>query len=172
MTLSFELDVDSVRMNQHAEYFHSFKVVFGSLVLTLHLQLSGDEQWRNCRVHWCAERSDGLWNWLVPRGCSEGQLRRWIRGERERGLHSLVFTHCDPAERRGADQWPEALLHCGASTISWGTDVIYRDTHKAILQPFQPTPSVKNWRILLEQSLTAHMPLLTAASAFGLGRRC
>jgi len=44
MTLSFELDVDSVRMNQHAEYFHSFKVVFGSLVLTLHLQLSGDEQ--------------------------------------------------------------------------------------------------------------------------------
>jgi len=30
---------------------------------------------------------------------------------------------------------------------------------------------VKNWIILLVQSFTAHMPLLTAASAFGLGRR-
>ena len=32
-------------------------------------------------------------------------------------------------------------------------------------------PPVKNWRILLVQSFTAHMPLLTATSAFGLGRR-
>jgi len=31
---------------------------------------------------------------------------------------------------------------------------------------------VKNWRILLEQSFTARMPLLMAASIFGLGRRC
>jgi len=31
---------------------------------------------------------------------------------------------------------------------------------------------VKNWSILLEQSLTVHMPLLTAPSAFGLRRRC
>jgi len=30
---------------------------------------------------------------------------------------------------------------------------------------------VNNWRILLEQSCTAHMSLLTATSAFGLGRR-
>jgi len=30
---------------------------------------------------------------------------------------------------------------------------------------------VKNWRILLEQSFTARTPLLTAASAFCLGRR-
>jgi len=36
----------------------------------------------------------------------------------------------------------------------------------------QPAPPVKNWRILLEQSFTAHMPLLTATSTFGLGRRC
>jgi len=35
----------------------------------------------------------------------------------------------------------------------------------------QPAPPVKNWRILLEQSLAAHVPLLTATSAFGLGRR-
>jgi len=33
-------------------------------------------------------------------------------------------------------------------------------------------PPVKNWRILLERSLTAHMPLLTATSAFDLERRC
>jgi len=34
-----------------------------------------------------------------------------------------------------------------------------------------PAPPVKNWRILLAQSFTARMPLLTTASAFGLGRR-
>ena len=34
------------------------------------------------------------------------------------------------------------------------------------------TPPVKNWRILSVQSVTARMPLLTAASTFGLGRRC
>jgi len=33
-------------------------------------------------------------------------------------------------------------------------------------------PPVKNWRILLVQSFTACMPLLTATSAFVLGRRC
>ena len=35
----------------------------------------------------------------------------------------------------------------------------------------QPAPPVKNWRILLVQSFTARMSLLTATSAFGLGRR-
>jgi len=30
-------------------------------------------------------------------------------------------------------------------------------------------PPVKNWRILLVQNFAAHMPLLTATSAFGLG---
>jgi len=34
----------------------------------------------------------------------------------------------------------------------------------------QPEPAVKNWRILLQQSCTAHMPLLMATSAFGSGR--
>jgi len=34
----------------------------------------------------------------------------------------------------------------------------------------QPMPTVKKWKILLEQSLTARMPLLTATSAFRLGR--
>ena len=34
-----------------------------------------------------------------------------------------------------------------------------------------PAPAVKNWTISLVQSFTAHMPLLTATSAFGLGRR-
>jgi len=31
----------------------------------------------------------------------------------------------------------------------------------------QPAPSVKNWRILLVQSFTASMPLLTTTSKFG-----
>jgi len=35
----------------------------------------------------------------------------------------------------------------------------------------EPAPPVKNWRILLVQSFTARMTLLTAASTFGLGRR-
>jgi len=35
---------------------------------------------------------------------------------------------------------------------------------------FAGTP-VKNWRILLKQSLTAHIPLLTATSIFRLRRR-
>jgi len=30
---------------------------------------------------------------------------------------------------------------------------------------------IKNWRILLVQSFTARMPLFTATSIFGLGRR-
>ena len=44
----------------------------------------------------------------------------------------------------------------------------------AIIQDnlLQPTPSVKNiWGILLEQSFTAHMPLLTVNSTLGLGKR-
>jgi len=32
-------------------------------------------------------------------------------------------------------------------------------------------PPVKNWRILLEQSFNADMPLLATTSTFGLGRR-
>jgi len=32
-------------------------------------------------------------------------------------------------------------------------------------------PPVENWRLLLVQSFTARMHLLTATSAFGLGRR-
>lgn len=32
-------------------------------------------------------------------------------------------------------------------------------------------PSVKYWRILLLHNFTAHKPLLTATSTFGLGRR-
>jgi len=35
----------------------------------------------------------------------------------------------------------------------------------------QPAPPVKNWRILLVKSFTARTPLLTATSAFGLGRK-
>jgi len=35
----------------------------------------------------------------------------------------------------------------------------------------KPAPPVKNWSILLEQSFTACMPLLVAASTFRLGRR-
>jgi len=35
----------------------------------------------------------------------------------------------------------------------------------------QPAPPVENWTILLMQSLTAHMPLLTVTIAFGLGKR-
>ena len=34
----------------------------------------------------------------------------------------------------------------------------------------QPAPPVKNGKILLVQSFTARMPLMTATSAFGLGR--
>ena len=35
----------------------------------------------------------------------------------------------------------------------------------------QPALPVENWRMLLVQSFTVHMPLLTATSALGLGRR-
>jgi len=35
----------------------------------------------------------------------------------------------------------------------------------------QPAAPVKSWRILLKQSFTAHMPLLTATGAFRLARR-
>jgi len=38
----------------------------------------------------------------------------------------------------------------------------------AIIKVTQPA---KNWRILLVRSFAARMPLLTATSAFGLGRR-
>jgi len=33
-----------------------------------------------------------------------------------------------------------------------------------------PNPPVKNWRVLLGQSFTAFLPLLMAASEFGLER--
>jgi len=32
--------------------------------------------------------------------------------------------------------------------------------------------TVRNWRILLEQSFTAHVPLLMATSTSGIERRC
>jgi len=35
-----------------------------------------------------------------------------------------------------------------------------------------PASPVKNWRILLEQYFTAHMPLVMATNAFGIGRKC
>ena len=48
-----------------------------------------------------------------------------------------------------------------------------RTTFTAIIQVNlrYPAPPVKNWRILLVQSFTVHMPLLMATSAFRLGRR-
>jgi len=39
-------------------------------------------------------------------------------------------------------------------------------------QPALDGTPVKNWRILLVQSFTSRKPLLTATSAFELGRRC
>jgi len=49
----------------------------------------------------------------------------------------------------------------------------YQENFAAIIQVNLrwPAPPVKNWRILLVQSFTAHMSLLMATSAFGLGRR-
>jgi len=44
------------------------------------------------------------------------------------------------------------------------TTIVLRSLDSSTCQP------VKNWRILLEQSFTAHMPLLTATIAFRLGR--
>jgi len=38
-------------------------------------------------------------------------------------------------------------------------------------QPALAGTPIKNWRILLEQSSTARMPLVTATSIFRLGRR-
>jgi len=43
--------------------------------------------------------------------------------------------------------------------------------HYTALYCVSRSPPVKNWRILLVQSFTVRMPLLTATSAFGLGRR-
>jgi len=39
-------------------------------------------------------------------------------------------------------------------------------TRTAILQLLYRSTDVKNWTVLLEQSFTAHVPLLTAASTF------
>jgi len=57
--------------------------------------------------------------------------------------------------------------------------LVYKQTNKRpVLWPFYRStcvtraPPVKNWRILLVQSFTAHMPLLMATSTFVLGRRC
>jgi len=41
-----------------------------------------------------------------------------------------------------------------------------------LVDPSYPASPVKNWRTLLEQSFTAHLPLLMASSTFGVGRRC
>ena len=55
-------------------------------------------------------------------------------------------------------------------------DALYKSTHHHYHhytgQSVLAGTPVKNWMILLEQSFTARMPLLTATSAFGLGRRC
>ena len=45
-------------------------------------------------------------------------------------------------------------------------------THFTAIIQVNLAPLVKNWIILLVQSFTACMPLLTATSAFGLGRKC
>jgi len=65
--------------------------------------------------------------------------------------------------------------------LAWRTSqklpILCRVGHKTSLishytgQSVLAGTSVKNWRILLEQSFTGHMPLLMAASTFGLRRR-
>jgi len=50
------------------------------------------------------------------------------------------------------------------------TTTVLRSLHRTIC--VSQHTKFKNWKILLEQSLTACMPLLTATSAFGLQRRC
>jgi len=46
----------------------------------------------------------------------------------------------------------------------------HMDTYNTHATPVLVGVLVSSWRILLEQSFTTHMPLLVAASTFGLGR--
>jgi len=67
------------------------------------------------------------------------------------------------------------LLSSSSSYIrlfkSWQTQLVLANNHRFMAIIRWPAPPVNNWRILLLISFTAHMPLLTATSAFGLGRR-
>ena len=63
-------------------------------------------------------------------------------------------------------------LHQQNRQIITPTHNTYRLTDIIQVNMCQLAPPVKNWRILLVQSFTACMSLLTATSAFGLWRRC
>jgi len=58
------------------------------------------------------------------------------------------------------------LLLCNFCTTITTTTVFWHYTE----QPALAGIPLKNWTILLQQSFTAQMPLLTAASALTLGR--
>jgi len=77
--------------------------------------------------------------------------------------------------------WGKSRLHSERNSSSslvfwqsWQYKLILQNcqtttTTTTILWPARP---VKNWRILVEQSFTAHMPLLMATSAFNSKGRC
>jgi len=70
------------------------------------------------------------------------------------------------------------MIHISTHSKPQRKDIFTHSHVIHITQPFyshhtgQAAPSVKNWKILSEQSVTGHMLFLTAISIFGLGRRC
>jgi len=86
----------------------------------------------------------------------------------------LTVTRCVPGQKLLV--FFITLLFTVLSVCKHGTSLGYSHnklhfTAIVLVNLRPPAPPVKNWRILLVQSVTAHMLLLTATSTFGLGRR-
>ena len=89
--------------------------------------------------------------------------------------YPLLILHC--ARREWVGSFPDifpTVVKFLYFPDKWNTiTTTTNHSFTAIIQVnlHQPAPPVKNWRILLVKSFTARAPLLTATSAFGLGRK-
>jgi len=83
--------------------------------------------------------------------------------------HVTAFQPISEAAR----SWSDDNARCqNKSSLDYTpTNYVHRSMTTIQANLRLPAPPVNNWRILLVQSFTAHMPLLTATSSFGLERR-
>ena len=83
-------------------------------------------------------------------------------------LAHIFHSHTHYAALQSFDWMGKRIKHLQKLT---GTQTEQQQQPPFFRPLYRSTCSV-HWRILLVQSFTARMPLLTTTSAFGLGRRC
>jgi len=170
--------------------------IFGSYFRTLlihwYIEITGKFGLVSSVLVFCLPQAFGQ---VVYCSCSEVS-QRWFIGRFPRQLHLVVCQFdpegsllqnllCEPMQAKQVICSLDFVLSSFTVSSGVGSSLLLQPLcsatiPKKLLLPFyghftaQPTlagTAVKNWKILLEQSFSARMPLLMATSTFGLGRR-